>query len=144
MTFNQVINEIKTICESHAMIKAVKYETPVEWINRGGVPYFPLVNYSIGSGSYNLGRELTYRIELWILDKSGSDGEYETEVISDCHLIAGDIISVLRKQPKDYLISNSVTWISLSEKFEDYLSGVKLTFDLSATNVLGPCDMPTI
>lgn len=144
MTFNQVINEIKTICESHAMIKAVKYETPVEWINRGGVPEFPVVNYTINSGAYNSGRELTYRIELWILDKSGSDGEYETDVIADCHKIGADIVNSMRQQFKSYSIGNSVSWIPLSEKFEDYLSGVKLTIDLSAMNEITACDIPTL
>lgn len=143
MTYNQVLNELQTICEGHAMVKSVKNETPVEWINRNSIPDFPCVNYSINSGSYGLGREVTYRIDLWILDKSGNDGEFESEVISDTHKIGGDIVHNMMQQFKSYSIGN-VNWIALSEKFEDYLSGVKLTIDLSAMAQYGACDIPVL
>lgn len=143
MTLNQVINEITTICEGHAMIKEVKYVTPIEWLNKEGVPNFPLVNFSIDSGNYNQGRELVYRINLWLLDKSGQEGEFETEVISDMHKIGGDITNAMRQQFKSYSISNA-SWIAISEKFEDYLSGVKLTFDLSAQNMVDACNIPVL
>ena len=125
------------------MIKTAKNETPVEWINRNEIPSFPVVNYSVNSGSFNQGRELVYRIDLWVLDKSGSDAEFESEVINDCHKICGDIVNSMRQQFKEYSIGN-VAWISLSEKFEDYLSGLKITIDLSCMAQYGACDFPSL
>ena len=144
MTYNQVVKEIEEVLQNHAMIKTTLFSTPVEWLNRGGVPQCPVASYAINSGSLNVGKEQVYRVDLWLLDKSGVDGEFETEVISDMHGVAYDILSILRKANNAWGISPQVGWIGISEKFEDYLSGVKLTFDLTIVRNYGACDVPNI
>lgn len=144
MTYNQVATEITTVLESHAMINTVLFSLPVEWINAGEVPEFPVACFDIGTGSLNAGREQVYRIDMWFLDQSGKEGEFEQEVISDMHGVAYDILSVLRKGSNNYTISSSVQWQAVSEEFEDYLSGVRLSLDFTIVRGYGACDIPTI
>lgn len=142
MTYNQVVKEIQTLLESHKMIHTVKFASPIEWLNWDNQPVFPLGAFAINRGGLNVGREQTYQIEMWLLDKSGVEGEFETEVVSDMHSIAADIISTLRKGSNPYTIDTAISWDAVSEKFEDYLSGIYLTFNLSIVSKFDACSMP--
>jgi hypothetical protein len=143
MTYNQIVAEIETMLTSHAMIKDVRFATPVEWLAWESEPVLPVALYYIDQGNFNIGRELTFSVQFWFLDKSGAEGEFETEVTSDQHQIAGDIINLMR-QKIAYSIDDQIVWTALSEKFEDYLSGVTLNFTISTTGQFNACDVPTI
>jgi hypothetical protein len=69
------------------------------------------------------------------------EGEFEQEVISDQHSIANDIILALRRD-MTISIDDNITWTALSEKFEDYLSGVTLSFNLQTNGEFSNCDFP--
>ena len=144
MTYKQLATEITSLLESHAMIHTTKFATPIEWLNWDEQPVFPLASFSINSGSFNLGKQRQYDIQLWFIDKSGVEGEFETEVVNDMHQIAGDIISKLRNGANDFVIDDNIRFDVISEKFEDYLSGVQLTLSLTSTSAFDGCDMPTI
>jgi hypothetical protein len=144
MTYNQVVTELQTILRNHAMIHEVKFVSPVEWLARDNQPTFPVACYTINNGGLNIGREQSYAVNLWLLDKSGVEAEFETEVTSDMHSILADIISKLRSQSQNYLIDDNVTWTALSDKYEDYLAGVTTTFNLSAVSAFDACNMPTV
>ena len=124
------------------MLHTVKFSAPVEWLNWDNQPVFPLGSFAINRGGLNAGREQTYQIEMWFLDKSGVEGEFETDVVSDMHSVAADIISTLRKGSNPYVIDAQISWDAVSEKFEDYLSGVFLTFNLSVVSKFDACSMP--
>jgi hypothetical protein len=143
MTYNQIVTEIRTLLTSHPMIKSVRFATPSEWLGWEQQPTFPVVSYSISNGSYGLGRELIYSIQFWFLDKSGVEGEFETDVISDMHGIANDIVLALR-QNELLTIDDTINWSGISEKFEDYLSGVNFTINISTLGEFNNCDFPTI
>lgn len=142
MTYNQLVSEIQTLLGSHKMLNTVKFASPTEWLNWDSVPVFPLGAFAINSGGFNIGREQTYQLQLWFLDKSGVEGEFETQVTSDMHGIAADIVSKLRNGANEFTIDDSIAWEAISEKFEDYLSGVQLTFNLSVKSSFDACDMP--
>lgn len=142
MTYNQIVTEIKTLLESHAMIHSVRFATPIEWLAWEGEPVLPVALFACNNGAMNVGRELTYSIQFWFLDKSGVEGEFETEVISDQHQIANDIVNSLR-QNKDLSIDTQITWDAISEKFEDYLTGVNFTLNISTIGQFNACDFPT-
>ena len=124
------------------MLHTVKFSTPIEWLNWDNQPVFPLASFAINRGGLNAGREQTFQIEMWFLDKSGVESEFETDVVSDMHSVAADIISTLRKQNNPYTIDSTIAWDAVSEKFEDYLSGVYLTFNLSSVSAYDACSMP--
>ena len=142
MTYNQIVSEIQTILENHNQINQVKLASPTEWLNWDSVPIYPVALYTINDGSYNIGREIVYKINFWFLDKSGVEGEYETEVTSDMLSIATDIINILRFQGNKYGITDNISWTAISEKFEDYISGVNFSLDLSIVNSFSSCDAP--
>ncbi len=126
------------------MIHTTKFATPIEWLNWDDQPVFPLASFSINSGSFNLGKQRQYDIQFWFIDKSGVEGEFETEVVNDMHQIAGDIISKLRNGANEFVIDDNIRFDVISEKFEDYLSGVQLTLSLTSTSAFDGCDMPTL
>lgn len=142
MTYNQVSKTLRDLLESHAMIKTVKSDTPQEWI-KSDEYVFPMALYSIGNGSLNLGREQVYTIDLWFLDKSGQESEFEEEVISDQLSICADIVSKLRLGSNPYTIDTDVTWQSVRDKFEDYMAGVQIQINLSTKSDFDACDFPT-
>ena len=142
MTYNQVVTAIETLLSSHKMIHEVRFASPTQWLNFDNVPTFPVASYVINSGSINSGRELVYNIQFWFLDKSGVDSEFETEVTSNQHAIAYDIIASLRQDTR-FVITDQISWNAISEKFEDYLSGVELTINLSTIGAFGACDFPS-
>ena len=143
MTYNQVVSTIQTILQNHNQINDVRFASPQQWLNWTNIPIYPVASYTINDGQYNAGRELVYRINFWFLDKSGVDGEFETEVTSDMLQIAVDVLNELRLQYNSYGISTNVSWTALSEKFEDYLTGINFNIDLSIVNVFTACDSPT-
>lgn len=142
MTRNEVITEITTILQANKMIKSVIASPPVNWLYWNEQPEFPCASFDIANGQYNAGRELVYTIEMWLLDKSGVDNEFEYDVSNAMHLVGADVVNVLRQQFKQYSISTNVSWSKVEEKFEDYLTGVTFTFDLSVVNDYTACDVP--
>jgi hypothetical protein len=93
------------------------------------------------TGNFNVGRELIYQMQFWFIDKSGVEGEFETEVVGNMHSVANDIVMALR-QDRTISIDTSISWTAISEKFEDYLSGVTLTFNLTTVSEFNNCDFP--
>lgn len=142
MTYNQVIKNIKAILASHAMIKSVKGATPREWLFADSQPVFPVACFAINSGSLNVGREQVYNLSLWFLDKSGLEREFEDDVASDQLQICADIISKLRNGANNWTISDNITYNLISDKFEDYLSGVEISFDMTTFSDFDACDIP--
>jgi hypothetical protein len=143
MTYNQIVEEVRGILESHAMIKEVRFSTPNEWINREGVPELPIALFAINVGGYLSAYQNQYNIEIWLLDKSGVEGEFETEVTSDMHSIGRDIVNALGLSSKPYTLSLPISWNAISDKMEDYLSGITMTLNVTTTGKFSYCDFPT-
>jgi len=57
------------------------------------------------------------------------------------HSVANDIVMALRQDQK-ISIDTSISWTAISEKFEDYLSGVTVTFNLTTVSEFNNCDFP--
>ena len=142
MTYNQIIKKITTLLQSNPIIKTVKFATPTEWLGYVSMPVYPAALFFINNGQINTGRELSYSFQFWFLDKSGVEGEFEQEVISDQHQLANDIILALR-QDQTISVDTNIRWDAISEKYEDYLSGVTLTFNISTTGQFNNCDFPS-
>jgi len=144
MTYKQLTTELQNLLQSHKMLNTVRFATPIEWLNWDEQPVYPLASFSINSGGFNIGREQIYNIQMWFLDKSGVEGEFETEVTSDMHSVAADIISKLRNGYNPYTIDNQIVWDAISEKFEDYLTGIQLTFNISIISDFDACTAPML
>lgn len=144
MTYLQVVKTIEALLLTMPTIATVKNWSPKEWLNYDGVPVVPVALYTIDKGQLNIGREQQYQISFWFLDKSGAEGEFETQVISDQHQIANDVVSKLRVGSNPYTIDEQINWEALSDKHEDYYAGVTLTINFNIVSNFGACDVPTI
>lgn len=144
MTYNQLITTLTNLLTSHAMIKEVKNVTPREWLFRDSNPMFPVCCFSINNGTMNIGKEQTFNVQFFFLDKSGAEMEFEPEVISDQWQIAQDIIQLIRGTKRDFYIDDSITINAISDKYEDYLAGVEFTTNITNLRNFDGCDAPII
>lgn len=142
MTYNQVIKTIRETLASHAMIKSVKNAAPREWLFAEDQPVYPIACFAINNGSLNIGREQVYNLTLWFLDKAGMEAEFEQDVASDQLQIAADIISKLRNDGNPWELDENISYNLILDKFEDYLSGVELTFNMLTISDFDACDIP--
>lgn len=126
------------------MIKTVKNELPTEWIKKTEIE-FPVCCFVINGGSFNKGREQIYSAQFFFLDKSGKEvNEYEAEVISDQVGIAYDIVELMRQGTRPFSIDDSIVFETVSDgKYEDYLSGCTLNFNITTQSDFDGCDAPT-
>lgn len=82
---------------------------------------------------------------MWFLDKSGKEGEFETDVVSDQVEIANDIISLLRQsQKRSWLMDDNISFQVISDSFEDYLAGVQLDVTLKTIDNYDACSVPVL
>lgn len=144
MTYNQIVSSVRSLLESHAMIKTVKNELPTEWLKKTEI-VFPVCCFVINGGSFNKGRQQVYTLQMFFLDKSGQEvNEFEQEVISDQIGIAYDIVEMMRAD-KPYSIPDNIAFSTISDgKYEDYLAGCSLEFDIETQSDFDGCDAPTI
>jgi len=144
MTYKQVKQNVQAILESHPMIRKVLFNTPTEWIYQEGSPDFPIALFSIDGGVLEPGYK-TFNLSFWFLDRSGMDGEFEVDIVSDQVEIANDIVAKLKQSwINNWLIDENVSFDVIMEKFEDYLSGVKFTTTLKTANDYDTCAIPAI
>ena len=143
MTYNQLIKYLTDLLQSHAMIKSVENQSPQEWF---GVTtrdiQFPVACFTSGSGSLNKGQLQNYNVTFWFLDKSGQEGLFEKDVVSDQHGIAYDIITRARVEDQPWIVPDDINFDVAFGQFEDYISGVTLTIDLETNSNFTACDMP--
>lgn len=127
------------------MIKTVKNRPPKEWLNKDdGAPEFPVCCYFINSGTFSKGREQDYSVQMFFLDKSGAEAEFEQDVISDQVGIAYDMVELIRGTRREYTIDDSINFNTISDKYEDYLAGVEISFTLTTQSDFDGCDVPML
>jgi len=144
MTYNQLIAELQTRLESHAMIKTVKNLPPSEWLLKDEQPVYPVCCFFISAGTFNRGREQQYSAQFFFLDKSGAEGIFQEEVISDQVSIAWDIIEMIRGTKRTYTIEDSIQFNTIADKYEDYLAGCEFSTLITTQSAFDGCDMPTV
>ena len=142
MTYNQVKKELTGLLQSHAMIRMVKNCSPKEWLLKDEQPVFPVACFTINSGNFNVGLEHIYNVQIFFLDKSGAELEFEADVISDQLQICSDIISKMRGTKRSYTIDNNISFNTIRDKYEDYLSGCEVTFNIVSQGEYDGCVMP--
>jgi hypothetical protein len=142
MTYKEIVEDITAKLEAHPMIKTVMFNSPLDWLNREQQPEYPVACFTVNTGFFGSNRSLNYSINFWFLDKSGAEGEFETDVVSDMHLISNDVVSWLKRGDSEYIVDNQITWNALSEKFEDYISGITFTVNANVISNYGACDYP--
>lgn len=142
MTYKEIVQDITAKLEAHPMIKTVMFSSPLSWLNRDQQPEYPVACFEINTGNFGSNRSLTYTINFWFLDKSGQEAEFETDVVSDMHQISNDVVSWLKRGDSEYIVDSQINYTVLSEKFEDYISGITFTVNANVISNYGACDYP--
>lgn len=143
MTYNQLLSTLQTLLESNAMIATVKNVTPIEWLNRDEQPVYPVAAYTVLNATSSIGKQIVYSVQIFFLDRSGAEAEFEPDVISDQLQIANDILEKIRGVKQTYFFDDSVTINFISDKYEDYLAGVEMTINITTQSDFDGCDFPT-
>lgn len=90
------------------------------------------------------GRQQIYNIQIFFLDKSGQEGIFQEEVISDQIGVAYDIVELIRATKRSFTIEDSVQFNTIADKYEDYLAGCEITTTITTTSDFDGCDVPTV
>lgn len=143
MTYNQLKKTLTDLLQSHAIIKTVKNDPPKEWLQKDDQPVFPICCFTINSGTLNKGLEQVYNVQLFFLDKSGAEAEFESDVVSDQLQILIDVIELMRGTKRSYTIDDSIAYNTIRDKYEDYLAGVEATFNITTQGSFDGCVFPT-
>lgn len=141
MTYKKLKNEIQALLEDHAMIKQVRFSSPLEWLYKDQKPEFPLCCFTLDTGNFEAGY-INHDLKIWFLDQAGQEGEFDTEVISDQMGIAVDVYSWLKQSHLREWITNTASYVVVSEKFDDYLSGIELSLTLKVFQNYDTCIIP--
>jgi hypothetical protein len=144
MTYNQIISTLQSLLSSHALIKTVKNSPPKEWLLKDAQVVYPVSCFNVLSGTFNKGREQIYTVQFYFLDKSGAEGEFQEECISDQCSTAHDIVELIRGTKRTYTIDDSIIFNTIADKYEDYLAGVEMTINFTTQSSFDGCDVPTI
>lgn len=144
MTYNQVIKRITELLQSHAMIKTVKTDPPAEWLMKETQPEYPLACFWIDNGTFNPGREQSYIINFFFLDKSDIENRIADDVISDMISVAYDIVEKMRLGSNGYFIDDAVNFQTISDKYEDYLGGCSMVINLTAQSEFNACNFVNV
>lgn len=142
MTYNQLIEELKSRLNAHGQLKGVYNATPTEILAPEGEVDLPAVFFVVNTGVFLAGNARDRVVQMWFVDKSGQENEFEQDVSSDMEQVAGDIVEGLYNDGNDWLIDKPITFEFFRARYGDYLSGVQFTFNIETQNNADACDTP--
>jgi hypothetical protein len=140
MTLNQLIDLIKELGESHAMIKKIHYGSMLNFLGSNNL--YPAVNFDL-TGARILKSELSVNFSMFFLDRVIQEEDNETEVLSDQLRIAQDIIAQLRYPGFDFQLSDEIGINFLSDKTPDVLAGVRADISVNLGYISDRCSIPS-
>lgn len=147
LTLNQQIATIRTKANAHAQINTFYFGDPWEFgagvVDAGGSILYPFCGLQLTNSSLN-GNILTTSFKMFVCDLVHKDETNETEVLSDCNLIALDLFSDI----EDSLYSNNIqvnevlTLTPFTERFDDEVSGVECDIIIEQFYNKDTCQIP--
>lgn len=142
MTYNQLVEELKSRLNEHGQLKGVYNATPTEILAPEGEIDLPAAFFVVNTGSFLPGNARDRVVQMWFVDKSGQENEFEQDVSSDMEQVAGDIVEGLYNDGNPWLIDKPITFEFFRARYGDYLSGVQFTFNIETQNKADACDTP--
>ena len=141
-SLKQLTRIIYNIADSHLQVNTV---VTGEQFEREDHDLYPLVH--IVPGVFNIsGKTITNRFLLIVLDLGSEDGTHREENLSDCQLIACDILTQLYHDGAD--LSPNIEWIAKGDAIKivdgegDNASGWILEVEAIQTYEKNECEIP--
>jgi len=145
MTYKNVLDDFFAIISNHKMIKTAGYGPLSEIkVPRGqydtNYPYAFLqpTNHSLGKG------QMTYRFNLIMMELPKDDIDSVIKAQSQCLEYVKDILGHFYYHLSDYDFNLNVSVIPFKEKYDDVVSGVTATIELTVKDGLNDCIAPFI
>jgi hypothetical protein len=146
LTFNQILQRIKTTSLSHQQIRNYYYGKPTDFLTDKTTQYAS-VFLQDNDGSISISQKVqTVNFKLFILDLvhvSEDTLQNLQDVQSDCLEIAKDIIALLDNNAySDWALSSDNNFQFLFEAFDDLVGGVVVDIAIKTPYVSDKCAVP--
>lgn len=147
MTINEIIQRVKTICQSHQMVRSFFFGNPSDFlVNVKQRDYVAILLQDAGGAFSPSGNEYTLSFKMFVLDLVHVATDMKTnelDVQSDCLSIGNDLMSLINShQYDDWALATSVSYSLVAEKFEDMLGGVVIDFTIRTQWDKSYCEAP--
>jgi len=144
MTLVQIINIIKSLAESHQMIRTFGEGDIYDYVDNGGEINYPVCWVVQQTHSYS-SNVLTYSLQLIFADLLTEDKSNRLQAQSDQLQVAIDIISKLKLDTTyEFSILNNINVETFQERFNDFATGVSMTINIVDPYPLNYCVYPEI
>jgi hypothetical protein len=140
-TLNQVVKGLNDIATAHQQINSFGFGDIWEMAT-SGVTNYPIMWVDC-TGATRERSTTTYNLSIYLMDLVQRGEGNETEVLSDMHRIAEDVIAEIRHPDWTWVLNfDSVTIDNFTESEPDMLSGVKFDISLSVVQPDDRCQIP--
>lgn len=143
-TFNDITNTIKDLCKSHKMVHSFNLgETlkDIDFDDENTSPEYPFIYLQPISTTLNEGSMTTTYTMLVMNLVDAEQGNYN-QVQSDMLNIGMDIIYTLMIQYNDFEIGLPINVNYFTERFNNEISGVNITFNIESPIDINTCLLP--
>lgn len=143
MTLSNLIAKLKTIQQSHPMIKTFGEGDIYDYVDNGGEIEYPVMWVVVQPSSYQTGT-MRYRLLLLFADLLTEDKSNRLQLQSDQLQVAIDIISKLKIDTTySFNITQNVNMEFFQERFDDFTAGVSATIEIVDPLPLNLCEFPS-
>lgn len=147
LTLNQVIDRIRTLALSHRQINSFYFGDVPEFEANGEIEY-PACFLEQQPGSIDRVEKLQkFNFRLYLVDlvpESTASEENETEVLSDMHSVAADVVAMLMYSgyQDDWLITDTSPVTPVTESLNDLVAGVYVDIEIGVDFLADRCQVP--
>jgi hypothetical protein len=143
MSLSNLIAKIKTIQQSHPMLKTFGEGDIYDYVDNGGEIEYPVLWVVTQPSSYVTGT-LRYRLLLVFADLLAEDKSNRLQLQSDQLQVAIDVISKLKLDNiYGFNINQNINIEFFQERFDDFTAGVSASIEIIDPTPLNLCQFPT-
>ena len=143
MSVNEIIQQYKTFCGKHLMIKEFNYMVPKDRFVTNNYKY-PLVLIEPLNFEFKT-REIRFNHNLYFLDLVNRDMSNYFSVISAQLQIGTDLYNYFNDNEQDFkfiLYNDAAATPILNDEFEDWLCGVCIPISAQIRNAVSEYEIP--
>ena len=147
LTLNQVIARIETLALSHKQIRSFYFGEVPEFDANGEIVY-PACFLEQQPGSIDRVEKLQkFAFRLYLVDlvpESTASEENETDVLSDMHSVAADMMAMLMysEYEDDWLITETAPVTPVTESLGDLVAGAYVDIEVGVDFLADRCQVP--
>jgi hypothetical protein len=143
MTLSNLVNKIKTLSESHPMIKTFGEGDIYDYVDNGGEIQYPVLWIVIQPSQYSR-TTMSYSLLFVFADLLIEDKSNVLQAQSDQLQVALDFISKFKlDKTYDFNIADNIPIEFFEERFDDFTAGVTAQIEINVPLPLNYCQIPS-